>query len=87
MHVLMTLAAQHTCALCTNQKDSCHEQTVRSDEYALVSANAPLCAGVSNCLLDTVLKCTDAVTPLLFTNKHMRTNISVDKACVQEDLT
>ena len=70
-----------------NTKDSCHEQIVRSDEYALVSANAPLCAGVSSCLLDTTLKSTDAVTPLLFTNKHMRTNVLVEKACVQKDLT
>ena len=50
---LQTIATQHTRAWCTNQTDSCHEQTVRSDEYALVIANAPLCASVFNCLLDT----------------------------------
>ena len=74
----------------SNTTDSCHEQNVRSDEYALVSANAPLlqysmqmCQAVSW----TQHKSTDAVTPLLFTNKHMRTDVLVAKACVQKGLT
>ena len=41
-------------------KDSCDKQNVRSDAYALVSAND---AGVSNCLLDTTQKHRRCDTP------------------------
>ena len=47
----------------SNTKDSCHEQIVRSDENALVIANAPLYAGESNCLLDTTQKHRRCDTP------------------------
>ena len=47
----------HTCMM-HNTKDSCHEQIDRSDQYAVVSANAPLYASVTSCLLDTALKST-----------------------------